>query len=145
MVTAVAPSAAISIPDDLVELRQWVAAAADKRPINPRTGRNASPKEARTWGTFAEARARAESDGHPDVGFVFTADDPFVGIDLDKCRDPSTGLIQPWAEQIVREVDSYAEVSRSGTGLHIIARGGSRPKVGGRAVSRCTTPSGTSS
>src|SRR5262249_7521773 len=46
-----------------------------------------------------------------------------VIIDLDKCRDPQTGAIQPWAGLIVSEVDSYTEVSPSGTGLRIVARG----------------------
>lgn len=53
------------------------------------------------------------------VGFVFTRDDPFVGIDLDHCRDPETGKIKPWALEIVAKLNSYSEVSPSGTGLHI--------------------------
>jgi putative DNA primase/helicase len=56
------------------------------------------------------------------VGFVFTEDDPFAGIDLDKCRDSETGVVAPWAQKIVDALDSYTEVSPSGTGLHIFVK-----------------------
>jgi putative DNA primase/helicase len=56
------------------------------------------------------------------VGFVFTEDDPFAGIDIDKCRDAETGEIEPWASKIVAAFDSYTEVSPSGTGLHIFVK-----------------------
>jgi primase-polymerase (primpol)-like protein len=46
-----------------------------------------------------------------------------TGIDLDKCRDAVTGVIAEWALAIVRRLDSYTEVSPSGTGLRIYARG----------------------
>jgi putative DNA primase/helicase len=48
---------------------------------------------------------------------------PYVGIDLDGCRDPQTGVIEPWALEVVRLLDSYTEVSPSGRGLHIWVRG----------------------
>lgn len=47
----------------------------------------------------------------------------FVYVDLDNCRDPQTCLIEPWAQVIVDELDSYAEISASGKGLHIVCRG----------------------
>jgi putative DNA primase/helicase len=56
------------------------------------------------------------------VGFVFTEDDPYAGIDLDKCRNPETGEIDQWARKIVDALDSYTEVSPSGTGLHIFVK-----------------------
>src|SRR5262249_17926175 len=45
------------------------------------------------------------------------------GIDLDDCRDVETGEIKPWAEEIIRDLDSYAEVSPSRTGVKVIVRG----------------------
>ena len=68
------------------------------------------------------------------IGFVFTADDPFVGVDLDHCRDPETGEVEPWAQEIVDELDSYTEVSPSKTGLHSIVNGKLPP--GGRRKGR---------
>ena len=47
----------------------------------------------------------------------------YVYIDLDHCHNSNTGAIEPWAEEIVSEIDSYCEISASGTGLHIVCRG----------------------
>ncbi|ELZ27030.1 hypothetical protein C474_16809 [Halogeometricum pallidum JCM 14848] len=57
------------------------------------------------------------------LGFVFTDDDPFVGVDLDDCRDVETGNGDLWAVSIVDRLDSYTEVSPSGTGYHVIIEG----------------------
>ena len=46
-----------------------------------------------------------------------------TGVDLDHCRDQETGQIEPWAVEVVTLIDSYTEVSPSGTGLRIICRG----------------------
>jgi primase-polymerase (primpol)-like protein len=43
-----------------------------------------------------------------------------VGIDLDDCIAPD-GTVEPNALRIVEMIDSYAEISPSGTGLHVFA------------------------
>ncbi len=121
------------IPAELMELEQWVAWRAEpgdeegdkprKIPINPRTGNRAASTKGGTWGRIDSALQRAAADGLAGIGFVFTVDDPYVGIDLDKCREPKTGEIAPWAQAIVEQLDSYTEVSPSGTGIHVIVRG----------------------
>ena len=40
------------------------------------------------------------------------AGDGVVGIDLDGCRDPQTGVIADWAMKIIRGIRSYAEVTQ---------------------------------
>src|SRR5262249_12807687 len=57
------------------------------------------------------------------IGFVFTEDDPYAGIDLDDCRNPETGVIAPWARRIIAVLSSYTEISPSGTGVHIYVQG----------------------
>jgi hypothetical protein len=47
----------------------------------------------------------------------------FIYVDLDHCRNTETGAIEPWAQEIVDEIDAYCEISASGTGLHIVCRG----------------------
>lgn len=122
-------TALLAIPEELRARPQWVAYSLEERdgkptkvPKNPRTSKHASSTDPATWGTFAEARAAVARYDLDGVGFVFSPDDRFVGIDLDHCRDPQTGEIEDWALQIVNAICSYTEVSPSGTGLHIIAK-----------------------
>jgi primase-polymerase (primpol)-like protein len=51
---------------------------------------------------------------------VFTADDPFCGIDLDQCRDDD-GSISAAMDWITR-FGSYTEVSPSGKGVHVVVK-----------------------
>ena len=89
-------------------------------PLAARTGSPASTADSSTWGTFERVADFRGADG---IGFVFTEDDPYVGIDLDDCRDPDTGELTDLANSIVEQLDSYTEISPSGTGIHIIVRG----------------------
>lgn len=58
------------------------------------------------------------------VGFAFLPGDGLIGIDLDKVIDASTGEIRVGAGKIIAAFSSYTEYSPSGTGVHIIVRGG---------------------
>ena len=49
--------------------------------------------------------------------------DNIVGLDLDNCRNPATGKIEQWAREIIREANSYSEVTPSGTGVRIFMDG----------------------
>lgn len=97
-----------------------------KVPIDTRTGKFARPNDLSTWSTFGEAQefyARHKVQGVNGIGFVFSKADHVVGIDLDKCRDPETGELNDFARDVVRKMNSYTELSPSGTGLHIIVAG----------------------
>lgn len=120
-----------AIPSDLIALPQWVNWRIEVRdgrptkpPISAHTGTYASSTDPRTWATFEKAVGVARHNAQiAGIGFVFTGDDPYVGVDFDKCRDRETGEIEPWALAIVRRLNSYTEASPTGTGLHTIARG----------------------
>ena len=105
-----------------------------KQPIDWHRGSaTASVTEPKEWTSFEHARERSNHYQFYGMGFVFTADDPYVGIDLDKCRNPETGVIEPWALAIVEAFGTYTEPSPSGTGVHIIGRGiipGDRNRTG---------------
>ncbi|MGH9380857.1 MAG: DUF5906 domain-containing protein [Thermoanaerobaculia bacterium] len=45
------------------------------------------------------------------------------GVDLDSCRNPDTGAIAPWAQELLDRFGTYAEVSPSGTGVKLYALG----------------------
>jgi len=120
-----------NIPEELKTTPHWVVwkyedhekPKRDKVPYNPRTGRNAKSNDASTWGTFAEAVATFQRGGFDGLGFVFSEADPYTGVDLDGCRNPETGQLEPWAGTIVERLASYTEASPSGTGVHIFVKG----------------------
>jgi hypothetical protein len=129
----------IATPAALRDRAQWVAwryeevdGRRTKIPYNPRNGRRARSNDPATWGTSEEAEAAVVMGGYEGIGFMIHPADPFVGVDLDHCFDPQTGTLLPWAEDIVRELDSYTEVSPSGTGIRIFTRGTLPPRELGR-------------
>ena len=119
----------MGIPDELQAREQWVCWRRELRgerptkvPINSRTGALAKTNDSSTWSGYDEAltgAARYKCDG---VGFVFTREDPYAGVDLDQCLD-GDGALGSTAQEIVDALDTYAEVSPSGRGLHCIVRG----------------------
>ena len=114
------------IPSELKALPQWVCHRQNKIPVDPKTGDNAKADDQSTWGEFPQAVAYwkgHQGNGIVGIGFEFSPGDPYTGIDLDKCRNPETGEIEPWALEIVRRLNSFTEVSPSGTGLHIWIKG----------------------
>ena len=131
--TVVRPPIIENIPEQLTERPQWVCWRLETRdgkptkvPYTPGTERRASSTDLMTWATFEEALAAYEAGEPPydGIGFVFCSADPFVGIDLDDCRDPENGEIASWARDIIDSVaDSHVEASPSGTGVHIIVEG----------------------
>ena len=114
---------ASDVPVALRELKQWVCwREGSKVPLIPSTLQGASPTNPEHWGTIDQALEQIIRGRATGVGFVFHGGG-IVGVDLDHCRNPETGEIEPWAADIVKELDSYTEVSPSGTGLHIIVEG----------------------
>ena len=119
-----------NIPAELKELPQWVCVnAGDKIPKNPANGKNAKANDPKTWGTFAQAVKACDTFGFDFIGFEFTVKSGFFGVDLDHCMDNTD-----FVDEFVETLQSYAEISRSGTGVHIICKGklpeGSRRKGG---------------
>lgn len=84
---------------------------------------HASSTNAATWTTFDTALDALVRDDHTGLGYVFERGRGVVGIDLDHCRDPETGVLAPWAERLVHQLDSYTEASPSGEGVHIFVAG----------------------
>lgn len=119
-----------ALPIALRHRPQWVCWAARDRsgtrtkvPIDPATGGFASTADSETWATFDEAVGHARRPRVSGIGFMFTSDDAYVGVDLDECRVPETGTLTDDAIDIVTRLHSYTEVSPSGTGIHVICRG----------------------
>ena len=117
-----------AVPVDLTDAAQWLVWRSVARKGKPAkvpftaAGPPYRPGSERGLATFAEALARWERGGYDGLGFAFLANDPFVGIDLDWKHLPGEG-VPPVARAFVRRFGSYAELSPSGRGLHIIVRG----------------------
>lgn len=126
-----------NIPKTLEGLAQWIAWRAIPRgtyvakvPFCERR-RAASVSNPATWLSLEDARRLYLADrSFAGVGFVFTPEAEIVGVDLDGCRDPQTGRVAEWALEIVAELDSYTELSPSGSGLKIFALGSLAGKPG---------------
>jgi Virulence-associated protein E len=82
--------------------------------------RKAKSTDPKTWSNYDTAvNAAKHADG---VGFCLL-DSDIAAFDIDKCRDPKTGVIDEWASALVGRVGSYTEITVSGTGLRIVGRG----------------------
>jgi len=119
-----------NIPDELKERRQWVLwrylppkKAGDKWRKVPHTvsGHRASSTDPATWNTYAAVVDVYNVGNYDGIGYVFTSDDPFVGIDFDDSWDGE--VFVPEISNWLQYLDSYAELSASGKGVHVIVRG----------------------
>jgi hypothetical protein len=131
------------IPKEMRRLPQWICwqlkdvidgkGGKKQTKVPFRTdGKPASTTNPKDWVNFdAAVRNLRMSNKFSGIGFVFTRDSGFVGIDLDKCRDPDTGETEEWARAILNELASYTEMSQSGRGWHAIVKG-SLPEGGNR-------------
>jgi putative DNA primase/helicase len=141
------------IPDELKATPQWVVwrywvrdakwTKVPFRAADPTT--TAKPNDPATWDTFETAAAAYEAwrgrDGGTNsktsrldgIGRMFSADDPYCGVDLDDCID-ADGLIIPAARRVVERLKTYGDISPSGRGIKFIARaklpGGGHRKAG---------------
>src|SRR4030095_16824033 len=97
-----------------------------KIPFNARTGRHASSQDPHPWCSFEEAwrcYQNSLTSKKPWSGIGFALGDGWVGVDIDGCRDPETGTMQPWALDILARIRGYRDISPGGTGVHVVCRG----------------------
>jgi hypothetical protein len=74
-----------------------------------------------TWSSYdAALQTYLEGPGWDGLGFMLG--DDHAGVDCDKCINPE-GAVEPWAEEVVRQINSYTEISPSGTGVKMLALG----------------------
>jgi len=125
------------VPQELKDRKQWVCwkhidrdGKLTKTPFQP-NGEPAKSNDPDTWSTYDQAVYAI--DWFEGIGFMFSESDPYCGIDLDGCRDAKTGKFEWWAHQLLKEFDSYSEVSPSGTGAKIFVRA-INPRTSGKKI-----------
>ncbi len=118
------------IPPELKALPQWVGwvyfsrdGKWQKMPINPADGKPAEANIPDTWGTFEAAVARWQSDDLAGIGFEFSNQDDYCGVDFDDVRDPETGDLTDNVQDWIARFSTYTEISPSGTGVKLIGKG----------------------
>jgi putative DNA primase/helicase len=102
-----------------------------KVPFDPSTGGKARSDNRTTWASRASAAKRAahllKNGGKGGVGIMLgpiehDSEWSLGGIDLDSSRDPTTGILHPWASDVVELIESYVEISPSNEGVKIFFR-----------------------
>jgi len=86
-----------------------------------------SAQDPTIWTNFENAVDWAEKLPHHQLAHVIPNRDDYdtdlVLVDYDNARDPETGEIHPTVHDHLKAADSYADISPSGTGVHILCRG----------------------
>lgn len=120
-------------PNELIELDRWCVWQYEDRdgkftklPVNPLTGELARSNDESTWTSYEHALYAFKKGRGDGLGFFFK--EPYVGIDLDNVEDDIFRYQNgDYENNIVHEFyetfKSYGEISPSGTGVHIIAKG----------------------
>ena len=128
-----------NIPEALKEFNQWVLwdyklrdEKWTKVPLQARNGYPAKVNESGNWEGFENTIEALKKYKVAGIGFVFTKDDPFLGIDLDKVLSPfgNSYRANETAKRFLEELKTYRELSPSETGLHFILKG--HLPIGGR-------------
>ena len=109
----------------LTKYRQFIIYDINtKLPIDYRTGKPSDAHNPEMWLDYMTCSGYVH--GHYGLGFVFTENDPFFFLDIDKCL-----VNGQWSELALELLGSFngagVEVSKSGKGLHIIAQGNCPP------------------
>ena len=118
------PISSSDIPTALTKREQWVLWKREKGTKVPYqcTGERAKSTDPTTWTSYARVCDALQRGGYAGVGYVFAADDPYTGIDLDDCIN-NEGRIEDWAMEIIESLASYSEFSPSGQGVKIWVEG----------------------
>lgn len=109
-----------AIPADMVRLPNWVARQG-KIPygINGKPAKTNTPS---TWSTLqkVEAFLNGAPPAYNGIGFVLERKNKIVCVDLDHCLE--NGKPNRTARKVLEKLDTYTEISQSGTGLHLFGR-----------------------
>ena len=121
-----------SIPTQLREPALWLQYYPSPNPKRPDKKPSKHPEV--KYGTPEERKSNLRSLDYlianrtlrPGGGYQRWADpsEKLTYIDLDHCRNPETGAITEEAQAIINVLDTFTEISESGTGLHLVCRAG---------------------
>ena len=118
-----------NIPIELREYKQWLwfkkirktdskgKEKTLKISVSPITLKSSDWNNKENWADFETAVNNIDGSGSDVLSFVLSKDDPFLCIDLDNVSDDMR-------EMFCKDFsDTYIEISQSGKGIHIFAKG----------------------
>jgi putative DNA primase/helicase len=93
-----------------------------KVPYQP-NGKRAKSNDSSTWCTFTTAQMTYQDIGgfNGICWMMPVKPSGLIFLDIDHCI--TNGTIEPWALDVVKEFDTYTEISQSGNGLHLLLNG----------------------
>ena len=127
------PVTVAGIPASMLDTPRWAPWRAvwnakkkkyDKIPHRAdRPASGLSNKSIKWWASFHTAMGAYQQnpDRFAGVGYLMTGAHDLIAVDLDHCVQD--GDIAPWAAEVVAKLDSYTEISPSGTGLRVMVEG----------------------
>ena len=102
---------------------EWTGKEWDKPPYkSAKPEKHAATDNPATWSSYAAAVKAVKAGEADGIGYVLT-DGEIAAEDLDDCRNPDSGKLTPWAQDLVdeaRRLGAYVETTVSGAGLRII-------------------------
>jgi len=134
-----------SIPEEIKKYPNWILWKLEEKKnkdgkvdIDPETGKPKKTKipyqvngkwaksnDSKTWSTLENVKQTfLKSNGkYSGIGFVFEEKLGIKGIDFDHVHNPETGEFDTEALEEILSFGSYAELSQSRTGVHVIIKG----------------------
>lgn len=114
-----------NVPDELKEIKKWLLWKKDivngkVRKIPVRNGYPFDITQKDNLLSFNTAALLLNNGDVDGLGFAFSKDDPYTGIDLDGTENPQERQLQA---DIFNHFKTYSELSPSGNGLHLIVKG----------------------
>ena len=105
-----------NIPNELKQHNYWCVWKDKKMPYNPKTNELAKTNNPDTFADFDTACKAFEQGGYKGMGIgIFNG---VSAIDIDHCI--TDGELSKMANDIINQMNSYTEISPSGTGIRII-------------------------
>lgn len=148
MAAALRPFA--SLPPEIAQLPRWCRWTLQKNANGkPTKVPDCSTRDRTKWRTVEDVTAEpidpATGAGLVMTGGVQLPDATWlVALDVDGCRSPGTGRLEPWAVQLLEmHGNSYSEVTPSGMGIRIFIATRTLPELGrAKAVLPYQRPAG---
>ncbi len=127
------------VPSELREMENWICYRLEEHdgetkkvprdPQEPAKMWKCDPTDPDNGVTFSEAMDAVDQsksvngdDGYDGVGFQIIEENDVAGVDFDDVLDED-GVMDQWAYKILMSCKSFAEVSPSGRGTHVLTYG----------------------